>query len=1469
LAIFIWFYMEAILDRLKARNFPSRRLKEGIRVNVGFQDRRAATDMDRDVILERINRGTVRGHVAKETTKMADTVRDADTPKEPAAAEESKTAVQEPEKPEEPVAAEGAKPAVQEPEKPEEPAAAEESKTAVQEPEKPEEPVAAEGAKPAKTEGSKVAKKSVKMVLKRDTATEETPKEEEAEGVAGAAVEKTSKEEEGDAEVEKTSKKAAAAAAPPLAPAAAPVSRSVLRTSPYYMSNRQRFLDTVHRLFDPYMKELASKEQAISCGKLKTMGDEGADLELLVHQRVARDYLNLYSPYRGLLLYYGLGSGKTLAAITIAEGMKSHKKIVVMTPASLKMNFFTELKRAGDPLYKKNQAWTFVRTVGQPDLEAELSDRLALPLDYVRKKKGAWMAQAPKSGQDVSTSPAQATAFADLSEEDQKAVDDQLNQMIRAKYLDINYNAPNLKRIFADLTDNYTKNPFDGAVIIVDEAHNLVNRIVNQLSRMPKRATGIKVAATTPVSLLLYEYLMSAQDARVVFLSGTPIINTPNEIAVMYNMLRGYIKTWTFTLGVETTAKVTTETLLAMFKRENFETLDYVEYSQNRLTVTRNPFGFVNNTTGVCRPGPVTATAFTKMAKATAAAATRKTKKAMAPPGPGEGVGTTAPGKTTKGGPPAPGVKGGPSAPGARKTKKATATAAAPPPDLGPDPGMMDVDPNPQEEYVIPPHQQYVGDREPHHGGAGQEAVDPAYRGVCLDETGNLDDAKFVAKVKDILRRNGLQVVVAPKVDLYKCLPDNKDAFLDMFVDMDTGSMKQADVFARRILGLTSYFRSPQEGLLPKLVETDQGDVYELVKTDMSDYQLERYSAVRMEEQKKESNAQKMKKKGAAAAPGQELFREFTSTYRIYSRACCNFAWPEPPGRPSSEVSTKEGKAEAEETEPETETSKVDQEGGAEAEAGASDDASKAADDQESNAPLPEVAKYGNAPDLLGSSSKNGEWETTDTDASKAADGRESNAPLSEATEPEMSKVDQEGGAGEGTGDNDLVENVDDQEGEEAASAASIQAALSAIASPDYLDQEHLPKYSPKFAAVLDNIVNEKHVGLHLVYSSFRTLEGIGILRLVLDVHGFQPFTLKKQSDGEWDLAADLVPSQPRYVLYTGTESEEEKEIIRNVYNGTWDLVPPRITKKLEAYDTAGKKNTMGDVIRVLMITAAGAEGINLKNTRYVHIVEPYWNMVRVDQVVGRARRICSHEDLPPELRTVKVFIYLAVFSEAQKKDQKYLNLMNSDLSRTAPQRPVTTDETLYEISFQKQRISQQILGVAKTSSVDCVLYASDKKACFGANRAASQTNDFMSYPSLEDDAQVQAKTVVRKQAVAYRDVTVQGVKYYYNEATGELFDRTTFAAADRGRQPMEPAGKLVKEGARTKIVKYQGGALGPEWTPVPEFTPNAMTGVLTSQPTISPGMMDSLNRMVGTTSYMMDGVLTNGSNVNSMFHSK
>ena len=90
------------------------------------------------------------------------------------------------------------------------------------------------------------------------------------------------------------------------------------------------------------------KSENISCDFRK----EGSKFELLTHQNVVRDYLNLYSPYRGLLIYHGLGSGKTCTSIAIAEGMKSDRPIYVLTPASLSMNYMSELKKCGDPLYK-------------------------------------------------------------------------------------------------------------------------------------------------------------------------------------------------------------------------------------------------------------------------------------------------------------------------------------------------------------------------------------------------------------------------------------------------------------------------------------------------------------------------------------------------------------------------------------------------------------------------------------------------------------------------------------------------------------------------------------------------------------------------------------------------------------------------------------------------------------------------------------------------------------------------------------------------------------------------------------------------------------------------------------------------------------------------------------------------------------------------------------------------------------
>ena len=164
-----------------------------------------------------------------------------------------------------------------------------------------------------------------------------------------------------------------------------------------------------------------------------------------------RDYINIYSPYRGLLLYHGLGSGKTCSSIAIAEGLKSDKQIIVMTPASLRRNYIDELKNCGDPFYKKNQYWSYIDLEGKltESVISELSKTLSLSKNYITKKKGVWMVDARK--------PAN---FDSLSVEEVKSLNDQLDQMIKTKYKFLNYNGMRNSHL-NEISKDGTINPFD------------------------------------------------------------------------------------------------------------------------------------------------------------------------------------------------------------------------------------------------------------------------------------------------------------------------------------------------------------------------------------------------------------------------------------------------------------------------------------------------------------------------------------------------------------------------------------------------------------------------------------------------------------------------------------------------------------------------------------------------------------------------------------------------------------------------------------------------------------------------------------------------------------------------------------------------------------------------------------------------------------------------------------------------
>jgi len=86
-----------------------------------------------------------------------------------------------------------------------------------------------------------------------------------------------------------------------------------------------------------------------------------------------------------------------------------------------------------------------------------------------------------------------------------------------------------------------------------------------------------------------------------------------------------------------------------------------------------------------------------------------------------------------------------------------------------------------------------------------------------------------------------------------------------------------------------------------------------------------------------------------------------------------------------------------------------------------------------------------------------------------------------------------------------------------------------------------------------------------------------------------------------------------------------------------------------EREEAVTKYNT--DKIRVLFISKAGSEGLDLKNTNYIIIMESGWNENSIEQIIGRGVRYKSHETLPKTKRNVTIYRLYSI------KPDEYNNL--------------------------------------------------------------------------------------------------------------------------------------------------------------------------------------------------------------------
>ena len=117
----------------------------------------------------------------------------------------------------------------------------------------------------------------------------------------------------------------------------------------------------------------------------------------------------------------------------------------------------------------------------------------------------------------------------------------------------------------------------DDKVLIVDEVHNITNAMAKGNPGI--RARGIK------------QLIMDADNLKVVFLSGTPMINNPFEVGQLFNLIRGPIVAHKFknAPGPQSTKYPIEKKLKARLTDQVF-----ISAKDNLLTVSQVPYGFVN-----------------------------------------------------------------------------------------------------------------------------------------------------------------------------------------------------------------------------------------------------------------------------------------------------------------------------------------------------------------------------------------------------------------------------------------------------------------------------------------------------------------------------------------------------------------------------------------------------------------------------------------------------------------------------------------------------------------------------------------------------------------------------------------------------------------------------------------------------------------------------------------------------------
>lgn len=222
----------------------------------------------------------------------------------------------------------------------------------------------------------------------------------------------------------------------------------------------------------------------------------------------------------------------------------------------------------------------------------------------------------------------------------------------------------------------------------------------------------------------------------------------------------------------------------------------------------------------------------------------------------------------------------------------------------------------------------------------------------------------------------------------------------------------------------------------------------------------------------------------------------------------------------------------------------------------------------------------------------------------------------------------------------------------------------------DFLKKNELKNFSPKIHSVLQKLAEVK--GPCFIYSNYVNFGGTELVAAALRSNGY---------------SGNLsVTGKDKYFIFGEGISIQKRQRILRLFNS--------------------KKNINGDIIKVIIGSPAISEGVSFKNIRSIHVLEPHWNLSRINQIIGRGIRYLSHSNLPEKERTVKIFLHATVSSNQLES----IDLLKYILSEKKDKAGKEVSKILQEISFDcpihRKNISDYKCSTSIPNKVDNSTYS-------------------------------------------------------------------------------------------------------------------------------------------------------------------